>query len=180
MEIFEEILTLKNEIKRILKPAGELEKNVFIRTAWFFTNVLVLQSKGDPFTFARKTALKVFGADIGANVIIRPGTRVKYPWKLKMGPNSSLGEDVWIDNIEKVEIGKRVVISQGAYLCTGNHNWRKKERPLTAEPIVIEDNVWVGAKSTIGPGVTIGENAVIKLGAVVKNSVEKWNRDRRQ
>ena len=73
---------------------------------------------------------------------------------------------MWIDNISEVEIGKNCCISQGVYLCTGNHDFSKESFDLMSENILIEDSVWIGAKSIIGPGSKISKGKFIKLGEI--------------
>jgi putative colanic acid biosynthesis acetyltransferase WcaF len=82
-----------------------------------------------------------------------------------------LGEDVWIDNLGFVSIGSHSCISQGAYLCTGSHNWSTPGFELIVRPIQIGSHVWVAAKAMIGPGVTISDNSVITLGSVVTQDI---------
>jgi putative colanic acid biosynthesis acetyltransferase WcaF len=99
---------------------------------------------------------------------------VKYPWLLSIGNNSWIGEDVWIDNLVEVKIGANVCISQGAYLCTGNHDWSDKSFGLDVRPIVLEDGAWVGARSLIGPGVVIREYGIATAGSVVVRSIPAY------
>jgi putative colanic acid biosynthesis acetyltransferase WcaF len=168
------------ELSRISMPAAGTEKPLALRAAWFLVNTAVVHNRLNPSSSLRALALRAFGASIGDGVTLRPGMRVKFPWKLSVGDDASIGEDTWIDNLETVEIGARAVISQGAYLCTGNHDWKRREMPLTAKPIAIEERAWVGARAVIGPGVRVGRNAIVKLGAVVTRDVpalsdeERW------
>jgi len=117
----------------------------------------------------------LFGAEIGPNVVIKPHTKVKFPWRLRIGENSWIGENVWIDNLADVSIGSNACISQGAYLCTGSHDWNAPKFDLIVKPIVIADGAWVAAKSTVGPGVTIGEGAVLGLGSTTSKDLEPWS-----
>jgi putative colanic acid biosynthesis acetyltransferase WcaF len=103
---------------------------------WFFLGAPLLRSSVIPFAGFRRRVLRLFGARIGANVIIKPGVRVKYPWRLFLGDHSWVGEDCWIDNLADVTIGSNVCISQGAYLCTGNHDWSDPAFGLIVRPIV--------------------------------------------
>lgn len=114
--------------------------------------------------------LRLFGATIGRGVVIRPGVRVKFPWRLKVGDYSWIGDSVWVDNLAEVTIGSHCCISQGVYLCTGSHNWQKEGFDLVLKPIVVKDKAWLCAKSIVGPGVTVHEEAVLTLG-----SVATWN-----
>jgi putative colanic acid biosynthesis acetyltransferase WcaF len=63
-------------------------------------------------------------------------------------------------------------LSQGVYLCTGNHNWNHPNFQLIPAPIYIQEGSWIAAKSVIGPGVTIGKGAVLALGSVTGRSLE--------
>ena len=95
--------------------------------------------------------LVAFGARIGKGFVIKPAVNIKYPWKLKVGDDVWIGENVWIDNIGNVTIGSNVCISQGAMLLTGNHNYKSETFDLMIKPIVVEEGVWIGAKATIAP-----------------------------
>jgi putative colanic acid biosynthesis acetyltransferase WcaF len=97
--------------------------------------------------------------------------RVKYPWHFSIGDHSWIGEDVWIDNLAKVAIGANTCISQGAYLCTGSHDWSDPAFGLLVQTVTIEDGAWIGARAVICPGVTIAECAVVAAGSVVTKDV---------
>ena len=115
--------------------------------------------------------LRIFGASLGHGVVIKPRVRVKFPWKLSVGNDSWIGEGVWIDNLEKVVIGKDCCLSQGVYLCTGNHDWSAETFDLVTKPVVTGDGCWVGAFARISPGVSIGDDAVVAMGSVVTDNV---------
>lgn len=116
--------------------------------------------------------LRLFGAQVGGRCVIKPRVRIKLPWKLKVGNDVWLGEGVWIDNIDHVEIGNDVCISQDAYLCTGNHDWSRVDFKLTAKPIQIENQVWIGARTSVGPGVIVKDGAVLTLGSVAVSNLD--------
>jgi putative colanic acid biosynthesis acetyltransferase WcaF len=146
-------------------------RGIFAVTLWFFLGQPLLRSKINPLSLARRALLRAFGAQIGDNVVIKPGVEVKYPWHLRVGKNSWIGENVWIDNLGDVSIGTNACVSQGAYLCTGNHNWSDPSFGLIIKPILVGDGAWVGAKSVIGPGVEIGECAIAGVGSVVSKDI---------
>ena len=89
----------------------------------FFLGLPVLRCSVLPSSSLRALLLRCFRASIGEGVVIKPGVRIKYPWRLRAGNNCWLGENCWIDNLATVTLGDDVCISQGAYLCTGNHDW---------------------------------------------------------
>lgn len=127
-------------------------KNFFIRTIWFFVNSFIFQSNLFPFYTLKKYILILFGAKIGKNFVIKPSVNIKYPWFLSIGNNVWIGEKVWIDNLTNISIGKNVCISQGAFLLTGNHNYKSIKFDLIVKGITLEDGVWIGAKSIVCPG----------------------------
>ena len=141
-----------------------------VELAWIIVQALLVSSFV-PGSAHRRVLLRAFGARIGAGVVIKPGVRVKFPWRLAVGDHSWLGECAWIDNLAEVRIGSNACVSQGAYLCTGNHDWTSPTFDLVVAPIVIGDGAWVGARAVVGPGVTIGRTAVLGLGAVANRDV---------
>jgi putative colanic acid biosynthesis acetyltransferase WcaF len=143
-----------------------------VRALWLFVEGLVLVNPVVTSYRLKRTALRIFGARIGANVIIKPGVHVKYPWRLRVGANCWLGERCWIDNMEDVTVGDNVVISQGAYLCTGNHDWSDPGMGLSPQPIVVEDGAWIGAFARVAPGRRIAEESILVIGAVSLSDTE--------
>lgn len=109
----------------------------------------------------RRFLLRAFGAKIGSGVIIRPNVRVTYPWKLSVGDNSWVGDNVELYSLGEIRIGTNAVVSQRSYLCTGGHDYESIAFDIFAKPIVIEDGAWVATDVFIAPGVTIGMGAVV-------------------
>ena len=104
---------------------------------------------------------------MGNGVVIKPRVNIHFPWKLAVGDHAWIGEEVFILNLESVTIGAHCRISQRAFLCTGNHDYRQINMPYRNQPITIEDGVWVGAQVFVAPDVNIGTEAVIVAGSVV-------------
>ena len=134
---------------------------------WYLFNNLIFNSFL-PFSTLKVFLLRLFGAEIGRNVLIKPYVKIKYPWNLKIHDNSWIGEEVWIDNLAEVVIKKNCCISQGVYLCTGSHDFKSEKFDLITKGITIEESSWLGAKSIICPGVTIKKNSFIKVGEIIK------------
>lgn len=146
--------------------------NAFKRFLWYFVNALVIKNHLNPISGIRVKALRLFGAKIGRGVVIKPGVNVKYPWLLTVGDYSWIGEDVWIDNLAEVSIGSNCCLSQGAMLLCGNHNYRLPTFDLMVKPIIVEDGAWVGAKSVVCPGVTVGRDSILTVGSMATSNLE--------
>ena len=109
----------------------------------------------------RRFLLRCFGAKIGKNVIIRPSAQITYPWKISIGNYSWVGDNVVLYSLGEIEIGENSVVSQRSYLCTGSHDYKKKDFPIYAKKIVIEDQCWLATDVYVAPGVTIAERTVV-------------------
>lgn len=114
---------------------------------------------------------KLFGASMGSNVLIRPGAKVTYPWKLVIGDWCWIGDNVELYSLGEIVIGSNTVISQYSYLCAGSHDYTKIGFPLTQNRITIEDQVWISSHCFIGPDVTVRKGAVVGAGSVVTRDI---------
>lgn len=142
------------------------------RLAWFVINNLIIRNHYNPLSGLRIKVLRVFGARVGAGVVIKPGVNIKYPWNLTIGDYSWIGEDVWIDNLARTTIGSNCCISQGAMLLCGNHNYKKSTFDLMVREITIEDGVWVCAKAVVCPGAMLRQECVLSIGSVANGELE--------
>lgn len=151
------------------KGAGRL-KQVF----WLFLNALILKSSWFPLMGPKKQLLKLFGANIGIGLVIKPGVSIKFPWKLKIGDHVWLGENCWIDNLDAVTLDNHVCISQGALLLTGNHDYTRPSFDYKNAPIHLEAGVWIGAKAVVCPGVRCASHSVLAVGSVATKDLEAY------
>lgn len=141
----------------------------FGRIAWALVHPLFSLSPR-PFWIWRRWLLRLFGAQVGPGVHIYPSVRIEIPWNLCIGNHSAIGDRAILYALGPITIGSRVTISQGAHLCAGSHNWQRPDRPLTKPPITILDDSWICADAFVGPGVTIGEKAIVgACGVVIKD-----------
>lgn len=143
----------------------------FIEALWLILDTFLVRS-ALPGSAHRRFILSRFGTVIGSGVRFKPRLQIKFPWRLKIGDHSWLGEGVWIDNLAPVEIGANCCLSQGAYVCTGSHDWGTRDFDLIVRPVKIQDGAWIAAQSIIGPGVTVGAGAVLTLGSVATSDME--------
>ena len=119
----------------------------------------------------RIALLRWFGANVGEGVLIKHRVRVHWPWNLTIGDNSWVGTDAELYNLDHIIIGSDVCISQYAYICTGSHDPKSPSFEFDNGPIVLEDGVWVCARSTVLRGVTIGANSLVAATALVTRDV---------
>jgi putative colanic acid biosynthesis acetyltransferase WcaF len=119
----------------------------------------------------RVAILRAFGAQIGEGVLIRHRVNIMWPWKLTIGDNTWLGTDVELYNVDHITIGSDVCISQHAYVCAGSHDRRSPTFDYDNAPIVVEDGVWLCARSTVLRGVTVGANSTVGATALVTSDV---------
>lgn len=145
----------------------------WIEALWLITQALFVSSSL-PGSAHRRWILRLFGARIGRAVEIKPHVCIKFPWRLIVGDHTWIGEGVWIDNLADVEIGAYCCISQGAYLCTGSHDWTKPAFNLIVRAIHVGDRCWIAARTNIGPGVNTGEGSVLCLGSTATENLEPW------
>jgi putative colanic acid biosynthesis acetyltransferase WcaF len=146
-------------------------RSVVLEAAWMLASALVMRPSWIPFSGLKCWLLRLFGARIGRGVYIKPGVQIKFPWYLVIGDYSWIGENSWIDNLAEVHIGQHCCISQGVYLCTGNHDWSVRNMRLFRRPITLKRGSWVGARCFVGPGVTVHEYGIATAGAVVVRDI---------
>lgn len=148
-------------------------KNFAIRSLWYCFNSLLLKS-GLPGTGWRIGLLRLFGAHIGHSVVMKPHVNIKYPWRLKIGNYTWIGEYVWIDNLGNVSIGSHCCLSQGSMLLCGNHHYGKSSFDLMVGDIAIEDGAWIGAKAIVCPGAMCKTHSVLTTGSVGSGELEAY------
>ena len=125
-------------------------------------------------TGARGALLRLFGAQIGRGTALRASTRIEMPWQLSIGDRCLFGDKVTVYNLGNVAVGDDTVISQGAHICGGTHDYTDPSFPLVRQDIRIGSHVWIAADAFVGPGVTIGDGAIVGARAVVTGDVEPW------
>ena len=144
------------------------------RVLWVLVSGVFFQTWFPWPSALKRSLLRLFGANIGRGVVLKPRITVKYPRKLTVGDHCWIGENVWIDNLGQITIGNHCCLSQGALLLCGNHNYKKTTFDLMVGDINLEDGVWIGARACVGPGVTCGSHSVLAMGSVATSDLEGW------
>jgi putative colanic acid biosynthesis acetyltransferase WcaF len=122
----------------------------------------------------RAFLLRIFGAKLGRNCHIYPGAIIWAPWNLECGDEAAIADRAIIYNQARITIGQRAVISQGAHLCTGTHDYNSDSFELRAYPITVGAHAWICAEAFVHPGISIAEGAVIGARAVVTADMPAW------
>lgn len=137
---------------------------------WAICELLFIYNPWQISSGLRVAILRLFGASIGDGVIFRPRTRVKFPWKLKIGDRSWIGEGVWFHNQDQITLGSDVVVSQETLLTTGSHAHRR-DMALIFRPILVEDGAWVTSRCVILGGAIVGRSAIVGPNSVISGTV---------
>ncbi len=149
--------------------------NKLHRLLWKVCYIFLFRPYGLPvFKCWRTLVLRAFGAKIGKGSIIHASAEIWAPWNLEVGQITCVGPHAILYNPGKIRLGSKVVISQYSYLCTATHQYDNKLNTLYWKDINVCDYAWIAADSFVGPGVTIGEGAVVGARGCVFKDVEPW------
>jgi putative colanic acid biosynthesis acetyltransferase WcaF len=144
-----------------------------LRVLWGLAGVLFRLSPRPAWGW-RNALLRLFGARLGRDVRIDPTARIYMPWNLVVGDEVGIGFDVLLYNLGAITIGRQATVSHRAHLCAGTHDYRDPALPLLKPPIEIGARAWICADAFVGPGVRVGEGAVVGARAVVVDDVPAW------
>jgi len=141
-------------------PSFSLQHRLF-RALWNTTWWLLASWTPPPLHRWRGWLLRRFGAEIHPTARAYGKAHIWYPPNLSMGAHSVVGPGVNLYCQDRITINERAIVSQGAHLCTGTHDIADHEFQLITRPIVIGSGAWVAAEAFVGPGVTVGQGAVL-------------------
>lgn len=119
----------------------------------------------------RRALLRTFGAHVGTAVHIYPSVRITIPWNLTLADHCAIGDGAILYALGPIRIGARTTVSQGAHLCAGSHDWRQADMPLIKPSITVGADVWICADAFVGPGVTVGDRAILGARGVAMRDI---------
>ena len=130
--------------------------------------------------WVRARLMRRFFAAMGDGTVIQAGMRVTNPEKITIGANCNFARGVFITGGGGVTIGDWVGFGPDVKVWSVNHRFDDPDRPWLLQgwemkPVVIEDDVWLGANVFLMPGVTIGRGAIVSACAVVGKSVPPYS-----
>jgi putative colanic acid biosynthesis acetyltransferase WcaF len=155
------------------RPAFSLQ-NRLRRLLWNICWLIFYRTSPRPFHAWRSMLLRLFGATMGPNCHFYPASRVYAPWNLTCADAVAAGDGVEIYNPAPLQLGSHVILSQGAYLCGATHDIDDPGFPLIAYAMEIGPYAWICARASVGPGVSVGEGAVLGLGSVAVKDLAPW------
>jgi putative colanic acid biosynthesis acetyltransferase WcaF len=149
------------DLSRFRVAEGFRDRPAWFVQLWWIFDALFVRPTPQALYFWRRFIWRLFGAKVGRRVLIRPGVRVTFPWKVVIGDCCWIGDNATLYSVAEIAIGEHSVVSQEAYLCTGTHDHSDMSFPLIASAITIESECWIAARAFVGPGVRIGYGAVV-------------------
>lgn len=159
------------DLSRFKVPPGFRGRPAWFVQLWWLVQALLFAPSPQVFYGWRRMLLRMFGAQIGPKVLLRPSVRVTYPWKVSIGANSWIGDHVELYSLGNITVGDNVVISHGSYLCAATHDYESPAFDIVAAAIVVEPEVWIAAQVFVSPGLTIGRGAVIGARSLVTHDI---------
>jgi putative colanic acid biosynthesis acetyltransferase WcaF len=155
-------------------PSPHSRINQVGRAMWGIVWLLLFRPSPRLLMGWRRFLLRLFGSRIGPGANIHPSVRIWAPWNLRVGKSVTLSWGVDCYCVAPVTLEDYVIVSQYSYLCAATHDFNHPHRPVISAPITIGPQCWICADVFIGPGVTIGEGAIVGARSSVFSNIRPW------
>lgn len=167
-------LTDQNDLKGRHGRGFFTARNRVWRAFWQLTWLCLARWTPPPFHRWRCFLLRLFGAEIGRGARVYASVIVWDPRNLQMGDYSVLGPNCNCYNQGMIVLENYASVSQFTHLVTGTHDFNSKSFNLYTRPIRVCAEAWIALGGYVGPGVTIGEGAVLGAMSVTRQDLEPW------
>ena len=148
--------------------------NRLFRAGWAIAWLLLARWTPPPLHAWRRLVLLAFGARVGRGARVHASVRIWYPPHLTLGADALIGPGAILYNQGAIAIGARAVVSQRAHLCASSHDIADPRFPLVLRPIEVGADAWIAAEAFVGPGVSVGDGAVVAARAALFVDAEPW------
>jgi maltose O-acetyltransferase len=114
----------------------------------------------------------------GKRINVEHGADFYTGWEIELGDDSSIGVNCMVPY--DLKVGNDVMMGPGVIVVGENHRFDRADIPMRLQgytrypPVQIEDDVWIGARAVILPGVRIGRGAIVGAGAIVTKDVPPY------
>ncbi len=142
-----------------------------LRVLWEFSWLIFCSWTPKPANPWRLFWLQLFGAKIHGRPFVHQRARIAIPSNLTLHDRACLGDRANAYTLGEIEIGARATVAQEVYLSTGSHDFRQPSLPLVTAKITIGEDVFIGARAFVLPGITIGARSIIGACSVVTRDV---------
>jgi putative colanic acid biosynthesis acetyltransferase WcaF len=149
-------------------------KNRIIRLVWNFTWLLLASWTPPMMRSWRRFLLRLFGAKVAPTANVYSSARVWLPSNFEIGEYACIGPHVNVYSMAKITLEERALVSQGAHLCAGTHDIEDEHFQLKTRPITLGARAWIAAEAFVGPGVSVGEGAVLGARGCAFRNLEPW------
>lgn len=144
------------------------------RVGWGIAYHLLFRFSPRPLHAWRCALLRLFGATLGPNCHVYPSARIWAPWNLRCDEAACIADSAEVYNAGPVHLGSHAIVSQGAYLCGATHAIDDPAFTRLDKPITIGSYAWICARAVVGPGVHVGEGAVLGLASLATRDLQAW------
>ena len=149
-------------------------RNRLYRLAWMVTWRLFASWTPAPMHGWRMFLVRLFGGKTTRTGGIYPSARIWSPANFELGEQAFVGPDVKIYSMAKITLEPYALLSQGVHICAGTHDIEDPNFQLQARPIIIGARAWIAAEAFVGPGVTVGQGAVLGARGCAFRDLEPW------
>jgi acetyltransferase-like isoleucine patch superfamily enzyme len=167
------VLTFKDKMGNSLSFSKAFKKifNRFYNYILDIELLLVRITGFIPLYFVRWLIYRGAGVEIGKGSHLHMGAQFFYPGKVKIGRDTIVGQNAFLDGRDKLVIGDHVDIASDVMIYNSEHNINAEDFQAICAPVEIGDYVFIGPRAIILPGVKIGKGAIVAAGAVVTKDV---------